>query len=141
MYHYRKTRHTYVQKNASDTDPNRCNFCHEDIKAEIIHETATTYVIPNRVPYDIFEGRKVTDHLLVIPIEHRETLGDLSDAEKIDHMTIVGQYEAEGYNVFARGKKSISRSVAHQHTHLIKLDDKSPKVIVYTQKPYTLFKL
>ncbi len=51
-------------------------------------------------------------------------------------MTLIGKYEAKGYNVYARGIGSISRSVAHQHTHLIKLVEKRAKIYVHVQKPY-----
>jgi diadenosine tetraphosphate (Ap4A) HIT family hydrolase len=86
----------------------------------------------------MFEGRRVVDHLMVIPKRHVETIAEFSDQEKIDQMTVVGEYEAQGYNVYARGVGTISRSVKHQHTHLIKLVDKKSKAVVFLQKPYVL---
>lgn len=97
------------------------------------------YVVPNRTKYDVFEGRRVLDHLMIIPVRHSETLADLTDKEKVDMMTIIGEYETKGYNVYARGVGSVSRSVTHQHTHLIKLEEKPMKYFVHLKKPYILF--
>lgn len=96
------------------------------------------HLIPNRTKYDVFEGRCVIDHLMVIPKRHVETVADFTEAEKIDMMTIIGEYETKGYNIYARGAGSVSRSVAHQHTHLIKLVEKPMKYIVHMKKPYFL---
>lgn len=94
------------------------------------------YVIPNRVSYDMFESMRVVDHLMVIPKKHHESMATFDDAEKIDAMKIIGEYEALGYNIYARAKDSISRSVKHQHTHLLKLDNKPSNLVIYARKPY-----
>ncbi|MCY1542530.1 hypothetical protein D9M68_782810 [compost metagenome] len=138
MYHYRKTRRTYRKLNAGDKVHTICNFCSEKVQAEALSHNDTMYVVSNRVKYDMFEGMKVIDHLMVIPKEHHETMGTFSDDEKIDAMNIISDYEARGYNVFARAVGSVARSKKHQHTHLIKLDDKPSKVIIFSQKPYIL---
>jgi diadenosine tetraphosphate (Ap4A) HIT family hydrolase len=96
------------------------------------------YVMPNRVSYDVFEERRVKHHLMVVPKRHVETLADFTKKEKLDYMTLIGEYEKQGYNIYARGVGSISRSVAHQHTHLIKLIDKKSSLIVFTRKPHFL---
>lgn len=138
MYHYRKTRKDYTSKNALDKKHDVCSFCAEKIQKEVLQKNDTMYVIPNRVPYDIFEGRRVLDHVMVIPKKHHTTVQTFSDKEKADMMTLAGEYEARGYDIYARGATSVSRSVAHQHTHLIKMVDKTPNVIIYTRKPYVL---
>lgn len=138
MYHYRKTRQTYSKLNASDIVHSDCSFCAGQLQAGAICDNDTMYVVPNRVKYDMFEGMKVTDHLMVIPKAHHETIQTFSDAEKLDAMNIISDYEANGYNVYARAVGSVSRSKKHQHTHLIKLDDKQSKVIIFSKKPYVL---
>lgn len=138
MYHYRKTRQTYRKLNASDLMYDECHFCAEQLQSEAISQNNTMYIVPNRVKYDMFEGMKVIDHLMVIPKTHHETMLTFSDAEKIDAMNIISEYEARGYNVYARAVGSVSRSKKHQHTHLIKLDDKPSKVIIFSKKPYVL---
>lgn len=143
MYHYRKTRKAYAKHNNNDKVAKRCPFpsCNpSDTQQKTVFENDTMYIIPNRVSYDVFEGRKVSDHLMVIPKRHVENLKDFTNQEKIDTMNIVGEYEANGYNVYARGVGSKTRSVKHQHTHLIKLDDKTMNLLVFVQKPYFLMK-
>jgi diadenosine tetraphosphate (Ap4A) HIT family hydrolase len=138
MHHYRKTKTVYTKHNTSDTAHDTCNFCHIDTKESILYENATMYVVANRVSYDMFEDRKVTDHLMVIPKEHHESIQTFSNEEKCDAMNIMGDYESHGYSVYARGLGSTTRSVKHQHTHLIKLVDKPSKLIIYARKPYIL---
>lgn len=137
MYHYRKTRTAYRKHNANDVKLEECTFC-RDQSDKIVKENDTMYVIPNRVSYDMFESMRVLDHLMVIPKKHHESMATFDDAEKIDAMKIMGEYEALGYNVYARAKDSVSRSVKHQHTHLIKLDNKPSNLVIYARKPYIM---
>jgi len=136
--HYRKTRKVYMKHNAADKTKAGCTLCYENNKPRIIDENSTMYVIPNRVPYDIFEQRKVTHHLMVIPKRHVESLGTLTKAEKLDYVEITGKYEAKGYNIYSRGVKSLSRSVAHLHTHMIELEARRPHLLIYSTKPHFL---
>jgi ATP adenylyltransferase len=144
MYHYRKTRQVYKKHNANDHSSRfDCPFpfCTEEAKQPILYENETMFIIANRVSYDVFEGRDVQDHLMVIPKRHVETLDKLTEQEKIDLMTIAGEYEVRGYNIYARGMGSVSRSVKHQHTHLIKLNNKKPRVYFFWNKPYFVTKV
>lgn len=138
MHHYRKTKAVYVTHNSSDAVIDRCTFCDIKLREMILHENETMYVVANRVSYDMFEDRKVTDHLMVIPKRHHDSLQSFSDAEKCDAMNIMGDYESRGYSVYARGVGGPTRSVKHQHTHLIKLVDKPSRLIIYARKPYIL---
>ena len=89
MYHYRKTRHKYAKLNSGDKKSTACTFCNEvAIGTNITAENETMFLIPNRVSYDVFEGRGVTEHYMVIPKRHVETVVDFTDQEKIDQMTI-----------------------------------------------------
>ena len=141
MHHYRKTKITYSKHNAADKTQAGCNFCHPDTRERILYENDTMYVVANRVSYDMFEDRKVLDHLMVIPKEHHDTIHTFSDKEKCDAMDVMGMYESKGYSVYARGLGSTTRSVKHQHTHLIKLDDEVSKFVIYNRKPYILFRI
>src|SRR5690606_28572825 len=98
--HYRKTHHTYRRHNAADKkSEGSCPFpsCQGRNGQMILRENDTMYVIANRVPYDMFEGRRVEDHLMVIPKRHVETIADFTDQEMIDQMTIIGEYESQRY--------------------------------------------
>jgi diadenosine tetraphosphate (Ap4A) HIT family hydrolase len=138
MLHYRKTKISYKKHNAIDRTRTDCTFCRDETQGRVVYENTTMFVIPNRVSYDMFEGRKVTDHVMVIPKLHHESFSAFNDQEKIDVMTIIADYESRGYNVYARGVGSPSRSVKHQHTHLIKLVEKPSSVVIFARKPYFL---
>ena len=141
MYHFRSTRRTYDKLNNKDKmQAVHCSFpsCNETSSQSITEKNKTMYIIDNRTTYDIFEGRRVLDHKMVIPKRHVESLADFTQQEKVDHMDLLGEYEKQGYNVYARGAGSVTRSVKHQHTHLIKLSDKLPKGTLYIRKPYFL---
>jgi diadenosine tetraphosphate (Ap4A) HIT family hydrolase len=141
MHHFRKTRTVYSKHNVADKRLDECNFCHPDTKERILYENKTMYVVANRVAYDIFEDRKVTEHLMVIPKKHHDSIQTFSSEEKCDAMDVMGEYESKGYSVYARGLGGPTRSVKHQHTHLIKLVDAPSKLIIYTRKPYVLLNI
>jgi diadenosine tetraphosphate (Ap4A) HIT family hydrolase len=125
----------YQQRKKSDG----CPFCDPtEIDYRLIEQTDHAYVIPNKTPYDVWEHHKVLEHLLVIPKRHVGHLGELDDSELVDVMRLISRYEAAGYSVYARGIASPRRSVGHQHTHLIKIDQKSPRISLYMQKPYIM---
>lgn len=138
MYHFRKTRHHYKTHNQADKREGGCTFCN-GLAERVIKDTKTMVVVPNRVAYDVFEGRRVIDHLMIIPKRHVETLKEFTEEEKLDMMNLAAEYETEGYNVYARGVGSITRSVRHQHTHLIKIkNNRKARIYLYMSRPYLL---
>lgn len=141
MYHYRKTRRTYAGHNRMDKTRTDCTFCRDETRQTTLLENETMFVVKNRVSYDMFEGKKVLDHVMVIPKAHHESLRDFTDVEKIDVMNIMAEYEGRGYNIYARGVGSSTRSVSHQHTHMLKLSDKQATFMLYARKPYVLVNL
>lgn len=140
MHHFRSTRRHYDKHRVSDNTRGVCSFCADKtIPARTLKESETMYLVTIRTKYDVFEGRPVLDHLMVIPKRHTESLSDFTKAEKLEQMTIIGEYEVKGYDVYARSVTSVDRSVAHQHTHLIKMAEKKMKYFVHLKKPYILF--
>lgn len=139
MYHFRKTRRLYKKLTGEDRARGKCPFCHNDnAKKRTISEHRYHYVVPNRTYYDIFEGSKVKDHLMIVPKRHVEAIDDFTDDEKLEAMNIIGIYERKGYSIYARGVGSVHRSVKHQHTHLIKLSHKKSRFMLYLSRPYML---
>lgn len=135
-YHYRKSRKKYHSFPAT----NECQFCNpKEHAAAIYQETPHAYVIANRVFYDQWELRKVTDHRMIIPRRHVHTLAELSAEERTDIIDLIADYESQGYEVYARAPTSTTRSVQHQHTHLIKAEPKTGRGLFYLRKPYILW--
>jgi len=137
MYHYRPKRKIYK----SYPRPKACTFCSADeYGANLVSEAEHTRIIRNRTPYDIWELRDVTDHLMVVPKQHTADLRDISDAAQLEIIKVIAEYEAAGYNVYARGRGSSTRSVEHQHTHLIKTNQKIAHGSLTLMKPYVVLK-
>jgi diadenosine tetraphosphate (Ap4A) HIT family hydrolase len=144
MYRSRKTTKAYHStenhKHKDEIATDHCPFCTLDDRP-VLTNSSTMRVFPNKFPYEYWDNRGVIEHLLLVPKRHVESLSELTDVEKIEAMNLMAQYEAEGYSVYWRSKANTARSVHHQHTHLIKVDNVSPHLAVYSQKPYFVFKV
>ena len=136
MHHSRKTLREYDKQNQNDKKlKGKCSFCDTVQKRERIDENKTMVLVRNRVPYEFFEARRTTgEHYLVVPKRHVVQLSEFSDAEKLDWFNLISKYEQNGFNVYARGVGSISRTQDHIHTHLIRLENKWPKFYVVRDK-------
>lgn len=140
MNHYRKLRKKYISHAEIDLkSKEKCLFCVDEEGHEIIEETDKAFVMRNRLMYNLFDGARVLDHLMVIPKAHRESINDFTDEELVDTFRLAGKYENQGYGVYGRGKGAATRSMTHQHTHLLKLADKAANFVIYSNKPYLLF--
>ena len=135
MLHYRKNRQRY-DKYRQEDDSSVCPFCHPEQLAGVREESDLMRIVVNRVSYDVFEGVKVGDHLMLTPKQHRASLGELTDAEKLEYLSLLAKYESAGYSVYSRAVKSIMRSVDHLHTHLLKLEGKPIQAMIYLKRPY-----
>ncbi len=87
----------------------------------------------------MFEGLRTTgEHYMVIPKRHRVMLTEFDDQEQRDMFSMIAQYEAQGFSVYARSIENINRSQEHQHTHLIQTSNKKTRAIVYVNRPHVL---
>lgn len=114
-----------------------CPFC--EIKAgdsQLVEETSAFRVILNTAPYSLWDGQGVKDHLMIVPKHHTERLGDLDDKSAVEFLGLVSKYEELGYNLFARAPMTTTKSVAHQHTHLILPTDDHKNFVLYFRKPF-----
>lgn len=122
-----------IQKN------NQCPFCIIDIHHEqFVEETENFKIIRNYLPYSIWEGQGVVDHLMIVPKEHTDSLGSLSKETAHEYIKLIDKFVPNGYNIYARASNSKTKSIFHQHTHLIKLDNKDRKIIILLRKPFYL---
>lgn len=139
MHHLRKTRLKYTKLRSADGQKSECTFCSDPtIPKRTIKQTKTMRLVHIRTKYDVFEGRKVLDHLMIVPKRHTVRISDFTDAEKVDLLTLAGEYEPDGYDTYARGVGNADRSVAHQHTHLIKTVGKRANFFFFIKKPHFL---
>lgn len=141
-YHTRKNFIPYLKMRKKDTNATTCPFCSkEEIASRIIEETPHCYVIKNRLAYDQWELRPVEEHLLLLPKAHVDELAKLSPQEMHDYAALLAKYEAGRYEIYMRATTNIQRSVAHQHTHLIKTGTRRARGMIFLRKPYILWRL
>lgn len=137
MFRYRKNYKTFLKLTGDDN----CALC--NIKDhQVLYEDDHLRVIGNKFPYDIWEQRKVVDHLLIIPKIHVSGIAELPVDAKASLISFISKFESLGYDVYARSVGSNMRSIAdHQHTHLIKTVGEPATFSVYVKKPYLVAKL
>jgi diadenosine tetraphosphate (Ap4A) HIT family hydrolase len=115
---------------------NICVFCDmEGGNSEILEDDSLFRVITNAFPYTLWDSCTVTEHLMVVPIRHIESVSKFTKEEAARYHEITAKYESKGYDAYARGLSSTMKSVLHQHTHLIKTDGKKIKGLVYVEEP------
>ncbi len=77
---------------------------------------------------------------MVVPKQHVTKLIELPKEARLDIMNLFAEYEAEGYNLYARDIGNIQRSQHHQHTHLIRTEQKRARGSLVLLKPYLFVK-
>ena len=95
-------------------------------------------VINTLFPYEYWDEQDVTDQLMLVPKKHVDTIRKLPVKAAEEFMDFLGKYENNGYSIYARTSGATSRTVPHQHTHLIKVRGKSKKFMLHLRKPYIL---
>lgn len=119
------------------TNRDSCAFCpiNED-SDQLIEETSCFKIIRNIFAYSIWDGQQVTDHLMITPKKHTDSLAGMKTNEKIEYIDLIEKYEKQGYNIYSRAPSSAIKSIIHQHTHLIKTEGKSKRFVFLLRKPY-----
>jgi diadenosine tetraphosphate (Ap4A) HIT family hydrolase len=79
-----KLERVYI-KHLKNADVSSCSFC--DINKghdQFIEATKFFKIIRNRFPYTFWDGQGVSDHLMVVPRRHINSLTTLNDKEKMN---------------------------------------------------------
>jgi len=121
----------YIQgldkEGSSNVRKSECFICHnlrtpeDDDKNLVLWRTDTTIVILNRYPYN-------NGHLLIAPVRHIPDLSDVSDAENLEMMKLIGQTQKvlslaikpQGFNVGMNfGRCAGAGLPGHLHIHVV----------------------
>ena len=131
----------YIKSRRNRPKRDGCVFCNliKDKSDQIISQHRHCLVIKNLFGYALWDGCGVSEHLMVIPRRHVCGLYELADVEMAQYMRIATKYEKRGYVLYARAPGSATGSVAHQHMHLIKLDDTYKKLLFFVRRPHILW--
>ena len=116
-----------------------CTFCaFTKNDHQVIKSYRSFWLVKNIFPYDNWDDNRVVDHLMIVPKRHLISLSELSTAEGNNLLKIIGEYEHQGYSLYARAPQNIAKSVLHQHSHLIKLGSQRKKFKLYIRKPHIM---
>lgn len=120
------------------SDKTSCDFCNleKDSTDQIIEVSRNFLVVKNIFSYDTWDGFGVADHLMIVPRRHIIGLTELTKIERSEFMDIVAKYETQGYSLYARAPDNKTKSIAHQHTHLIKADNKRKRWMFHIRQPH-----
>lgn len=114
-----------------------CIFCEKtEYQDQLVKETRHFRVLQNRFTYSFWDGKPVKDHLMLVPKVHTDELASLPAEAKEEFFRLIEHYDKQGYDFFGRAQGSSAKTIAHQHTHLIKTGGKKRKLMFYTRKPY-----
>ena len=110
---------------ASRTDPQACVFCAAfetpEREALVVHRGTRAFVILNKFPYN-------NGHVMVVPVRHVATLGDLEAAELHELMTLAQRvervltdvYRPHGFNMGINlGRPAGAGILDHLHLHIV----------------------
>ena len=124
------------RKHQRQTNTATCSFCTVDAgDDQFVRSTAYFKIIRNKFPYDFWDGQGIADHLMIVPRRHTTDLSEMEDKEKIEYFDLISEYEKRGYSFFARSPTTITKSIPHQHTHLIKSDRQLKSFVLLLKKP------
>lgn len=117
-----------------------CKFCQiTSGHDEFVEEGEHFKVITNRFRYSYWDEQDVDDQVMLVPKIHTESIRELPLEAATEFLDFIGKYEAKGFSIYARPPQSVTKSIAHQHTHLIKTKGKRKRLMVYSRKPFILF--
>jgi len=129
---------THRKRNSHSDDV--CDFCNFTVELkQIVAETKHFWISDNIFPYDLWDDHEVAEHLIVVPKQHTESIQTFGTEQKTEFVDILGAYETDGYSIYARAPSNKSKTVPHQHTHLIKLQGTAKRIRIHTVKPYFLW--
>lgn len=132
----RKKEKQYILYKKSRTN-DTCIFCNMKTEAnKVVEEYPYFWVIENRFGYEMWDGCGVDEHLMIVPKRHIDSLSEMNDSEKLQYIEVVSQYEGNGYSIYSRANQNNTKSVPHQHTHFIRVDNKRKKYVLYLNKPH-----
>lgn len=118
-----------------ENDEKLCIFCNPP-KHQIVKESKNFWILKNDFAYAIWDYKRVTSHLMIIPKKHTNKIKDLSESNKKEYIDQLSNFENDGYNLYTRTHSNKSKSVGHFHTHLIKTIDPPFVSLTYQQEPY-----
>lgn len=120
-------------------EKNTCEFCSFSANSpQVVEDLSLFWVVRNIFGYDTWDGCGVEDHLMILPKRHIDSIDHFTHKEVLEYMRTLQKYEVKGYSMYSRAAENITKSIIHQHTHFIKLDNKRKKALFYLRRPHVM---
>ena len=130
-----KTQKRYKRYVASKPVDAPCEFCAlRKSDGQVQHETAYFWIAENLFPYTTWDSFFVDEHLMLIPKRHSDGIGAFTEEELIAFGTLLAAYETKGYSIYGRAANNAAKSVAHQHTHMLKISNRRIRTLIYLRR-------
>lgn len=134
---YRLRHHELRYKKARHLEKD-CPFC-GSVADRLVKKTKYFYIIKNIYGYDLWDRRKVVEHLLIIPKKHQIDLKKITGEAAIEYTKLLTNYIDKGYDVYTRTTNAQTKSQTHFHTHLIKATGKLARIVHFNEDPYYIY--
>lgn len=132
MWRDRKTQKRYQEHVSKKPVDAPCEFCIlKPGDGQVLKDIGAFWLVNNIFPYTIWDTFYVDEHLMVIPKRHVDSIGRFTDEELQAYGKLVADYEDSGYSVYGRAANNTAKSVAHQHTHLIKISNRRVRILIF----------
>lgn len=116
-----------------------CDLCNIKTSASKVLEDHTLFmIVTNAFPYALWDGGIVDEHIMLVPKRHVESIAAFTLDEKSEFLELLSSYDQRGYSSYGRAAGSSYKSIAHQHTHLMKVGTPIKRQI-FNFKPYINF--
>lgn len=141
-HHYEYLKYLSDRRKQNKHPVTNCILCEVDeVDQSFVSKSKYFKIVRNRFPYAIWDYQRVVDHVMLVPLKHTDNLAALSKEARLEFVDLISKYESTGYHVYARATHSDTKSIAHQHTHLIKGHGPTSKMTFYWLKPYVSISL
>lgn len=132
-----KTQHAYNIYRQSSAFTGDCVYCSNG-ELDITDSHTNFWIVASKFKYEIWDDHPVTEHYLLIPKRHVVVMKDFTGDESTEYFRLLSQYESEGYSIYSRAPTDPARSVAHFHTHFLKIGAAQVDAMVYLRKPHVV---
>lgn len=96
----------------------KCFLCMQ-YKNKVVKKYKDFTVIVNDFPYTVWDNQIVKKHYLLVPNKHKVRLGSFTSEMISEYISILNEYEDNGFSYYHRSHANESKTVKHFHTHLI----------------------
>lgn len=116
-----------------------CEFCEFSKQSkQVINELPHFWIVKNIFSYDVWDSCGVLEQFMVVPKRHVDSLGSFNKVELTEYSEVLVDFEKKEYSIYSRAPNSIAKSIPHQHTHFIKLDNRRKKFLFFLRVPHIM---